>query len=1105
MDLYRQKVIKTYNKLILTALPERDPRLHEIRLDKIFVKLRIAVEESFRATRYLEPDFDKNDLEFDKKDDLEKVKYLRQREKKVEAKPMTTAEALQKHRYLIITGSPGSGKTTLLRWLAVTFADQRQSENLGKAFTEETVPILLELRRFSERFHRLAKNHPATFDLAEEISAFVGDEPRFHGVSSDWMRQTLAQQPCLLLLDGLDEIADQMTRQRLLEAVEAFVQNPTYAKVSCLLTTRPHGFQNVSLGAKFQKTEIQAFTPNDIAEFIRHWYATAYVEEYQAEASELITAIKAQKRVTELAENPLLCTIIAIIYRKNRKLPIRRVKLYLECCEILLDTWEQNKTEIAALSPLIAGVDWETKLKLLMPIAYRFHEQEQKLALPEGEVVKLLAAALDELNLMQGSEAEQEARRFVAAIRDRSGILQGRGDGTLEFSHRTFQEYLAARYIAKQTDPVYIDLVMKHLHKDWWREVHLLVIGHLGSSDTAEKAEKLMSTILRVYKKPNLLLLPYKWFNFVNLGKLLPRLQWQRRIAWHTMREFELVAQGYADCTAPAKTKPLSQILSEFVLKRVLKWQYNPFYEPQQKFLITTAAKQNLPRYKLVTVFLQGLSAKNILVRSAAAQSLGQLGQVSDEVITALLKASFDKAEWEWQHAAAQSLGQLGQASDEVITALLKALQDKEILVRHAAAQSLGQLGQASDEVITALLKALQDKEILVRHVAAKSLGQLGQASDEVIAALLKALQDKEKWVQRDAADSLGQLAQVSDKVIDVLVKVLLDKDKDKWVRYAAAKSLGQSGQASDEVIDALLKALLDEDLFMRYVAAKSLGQLGTSDKAIDALFKALQDKDEYVRYVAAESLGQLGQASDEVIDALLKALQDKYGYVRRAVAESLGQLGQASDEVIDALLKALLDKDEDVRNAAADSLGQLGQASDKVIAALLKLLDKDEPVQFVAANSLAQLGQASDKVINALVKVLLDKDEYVTRSAAAYSFLDKLKIEDEKIVKQVLIRLNRDLHDSSESVRREIFESLRKHLNGRQIPGYRWKPLQNHRKKQKLRLISLSSILILLILLVLIFKTPIIPNTIGIILTLIVGGIQMAIWFKDWFKGDKV
>ncbi|MCP4709995.1 MAG: NACHT domain-containing protein, partial [Planctomycetes bacterium] len=383
---------------------------------------------------------------------------------------------MQKHRHLIITGSPGSGKTTLLRWLAVTFASQQQANNLGTEF-EETVPILLELRRFSGRFQHLTKNQPEVFDLAAEISAFVGNDQRFHGVSAEWMRQSLEQRPCLLLIDGLDEIADQMTRQRLLEAVEAFVQIPTYAKVSCLLTTRPHGFQDISLGAKFKKTEVQAFKPVDIAEFIRHWYVTVYTEECQAEAEELIAAIKEQERVTELAENPLLCTIIAIIYRNNRVLPNRRVELYLECCKALLDTWERNKKEIVEQSPLIGRFDLQTKLELLMPIAYRFHKQEQKLALPEEEVAKLLAEVLAEFNLSSGLEAEQEARKFIVAIRDRSGILQGRGDGTLEFSHRTFQEYLAARYIASRSDPEYIDLVMKHLHEAWWREVHLLVIG----------------------------------------------------------------------------------------------------------------------------------------------------------------------------------------------------------------------------------------------------------------------------------------------------------------------------------------------------------------------------------------------------------------------------------------------------------------------------------------------------------------------------------------------------------------------------------------------------------------------------------------------------
>jgi len=455
------------------------------------------------------------------------------------------------------------------------------------------------------------------------------------------MREALAQQPCLLLLEGLDEIADRSTRQRLLEALEAFIKIPTYAHVRCILTTRPHGFQDVNIGTAFQRTEVRPFTSDDVAQFIQHWYATAYDPEYQTEAEELISAIQAQERVTALAQNPLLCTIIAIIYRNNRVLPNRRVELYLKCCEALLDTWERNKD--IKDSGLIGGFDWQTKVELLMPVAYWFHQHSEQLAMPENEVVQELAQALEELRKNSGLDSAnkpllQEAREFIVAIRDRSGLLQGRGDGTLEFSHRTFQEYLAARYIAAQADPVYIDIVMAHLHEAWWREVHLLVIGHLGSGrDNAEKATRLMLTILNVYKAPNRWLLYSK-----NLGTRLPRFQWQKRIAWHLMREFELVAQGYADCAIGARTQKLSNTLSDFSVKRISQWLYNPLYQEQLAFLLTTLAQQNLPRDAVIDIVLKGLKNKTRWVRHAAIKSLGQLGLGNDSVISALLKALQD-------------------------------------------------------------------------------------------------------------------------------------------------------------------------------------------------------------------------------------------------------------------------------------------------------------------------------------------------------------------------------------------------------------------------------------------------------------------------------
>jgi HEAT repeat protein/energy-coupling factor transporter ATP-binding protein EcfA2 len=1103
-QIYRQHVVKIYNRIPLTGLPERAQGLSYIPVDKIFIKLAMAVQSVFKPTSRFEPLESKTDAltlkdakadmeskasaleeEYEKRRDVEsKASALEEeyekrrqweREQLVERspKPIALASALQKYPRLLITGAPGSGKTTLLRWLAVIFATQQQAEpdRLGAYFSEAAIPIVIELRRFYPRFKELIDD-PATFDLAEVITSYVGKDKLFEGVSEQWMSETLAHKPCLLLIDGLDEIASQNVRQRFLEALAAFVQNQTFAKVRCLLTTRPHGFRDVSLSAQFQRTEIQAFTVDEVAEFIQHWYETAYEFDYQDEAQALISAIQDNQRVTEIAQNPLLCTIIAIIYRNNRVLPNRRVELYFKCCEALLDTWERNK--LIKESGLIGGFDWQTKLELLMPVAYWFHEHSEQLAMPEEAVVKQLAHALGMLRKKSGLASsnkpiEQEARDFIKAIRDRSGLLQGRGDDTLEFTHRTFQEYLAARHIAALPEPIYIDTVMVHLHQAWWREVHLLVIGHLGSSGggDAERAERLLLTILNVYKAPSRWLLPptNPWLNWLKLGKWFPRFQWQKQLAWHLMREFELAAQGYADCAISAKTQILTTTFSELAERRVSKWFNNSFYDAQLSFLLTILKQQALPREAVIAIFRKALQDQDENVRGVATFSLRQLGETNPKEIDALLLALQNENEDFWvRRAAAFSLRELGETSPKVIDALLLALQDNKSWVQRAAAESLGQLGETSPKVIDALLLALQDEDKYMRRATTLSLGQLGETSPKVIDALLLALRDQEKSVRSAAAKSLGQLGETSPKVIYALLLAL--QDKEDWVQRAAAESLGQLGETSPKVIDALLLALQDEDKYMRRAAALSLGQLDeTSPKVIDALLLALQDKD--VRRAAAGSLGQLGETSPKVIDALLLALHDEDKYMRHAAAGSLGRLGETSPKVIDALLLALQDEDKYMRHATALSLGQLGETS--------------------------------PKVIDALLLALQDEYEYV-RGAAAES-LGQLKIEAEAQLQPVLIALNRRLHDNNEMVRRQAYESLRKLLDGLPIPGYRWKPLAKQQKTQKLRLLSLVFVLIGLIGLLFAFQLPVIAGIVGFIFTVVVGGTQLWLWLKEWWK----
>jgi predicted NACHT family NTPase len=93
---------------------------------------------------------------------------------------------------LAVVGAPGSGKTTLLRYTA-----RRWCEAHGR---RAKVPVLLYLRDHVKTI----VSAPAT-SLAEVARGTVGDlaaaEP------AGWFEQQLRDGRCLVLLDGLDEVA----------------------------------------------------------------------------------------------------------------------------------------------------------------------------------------------------------------------------------------------------------------------------------------------------------------------------------------------------------------------------------------------------------------------------------------------------------------------------------------------------------------------------------------------------------------------------------------------------------------------------------------------------------------------------------------------------------------------------------------------------------------------------------------------------------------------------------------------------------------------------------------------------------------------------------
>ncbi len=147
---YRNLVLEHYNRLSLTGLPERDPGLHNVPLERVFVKLDTEVmqagvldpqarQERDRLERELaELEQAGQKIDRRRRDELRaQVKRLEREARKPQIVTQTVAEALAQHRRLAVVGGPGreedagfdQGRTAELEWQAGHLAGERRIQH----------------------------------------------------------------------------------------------------------------------------------------------------------------------------------------------------------------------------------------------------------------------------------------------------------------------------------------------------------------------------------------------------------------------------------------------------------------------------------------------------------------------------------------------------------------------------------------------------------------------------------------------------------------------------------------------------------------------------------------------------------------------------------------------------------------------------------------------------------------------------------------------------------------------------------------------------------------------------------------------------------------
>jgi formylglycine-generating enzyme required for sulfatase activity len=418
--------------------------------------------------------------------------------------PVDMANLLTLGERIAIVGGAGSGKTTYLSFVAASLASALSGQPLDVRLKPPTpyrpgtgsaplpVPLLAPLRFWKVYRDECAQvpglrvtYGPDQGSLGAFLLWFLRARYKNFNAAGDFFDRLLrGGQGCLILLDGLDEVVSVAERRVVRDEVERLLRSQ-YPGNRCLVTAREAGYRDAPFGSDFIRCDVQLMSEEQIATLVSAWCSQIYPQPHdcQVAGDDLLTAINrlnAERTVRgqePLVASPLMVTMVVSVKYSRRELPRERAKLYDACVDVILSSEYTGREDDAGARQKVvyAGGPPDKQREWLSRLAFQMQLGGQAGAsLDEGGVRAILEPVFRE----RGEGALLDS--FLAVVRQRGGLLEERGE-RFQFMHLTFQEYLAAQFLARQWPEQPPGFLAEVVTDEWWREALLLTIGSLGA------------------------------------------------------------------------------------------------------------------------------------------------------------------------------------------------------------------------------------------------------------------------------------------------------------------------------------------------------------------------------------------------------------------------------------------------------------------------------------------------------------------------------------------------------------------------------------------------------------------------------------------------
>ncbi|MEM8993763.1 MAG: SUMF1/EgtB/PvdO family nonheme iron enzyme [Acidobacteriota bacterium] len=388
-------------------------------------------------------------------------------------------------RHAVVVGGPGSGKTTVLRQLHRScLLDGPESLGLAGG----TVPVFLHLASVIEA--DIEDLVPGA-DLEESAGRFLESlvERDLHRASGLRLGHGIADAlqrhgRLLLLFDGLDEIADEDLRSKAFHRILWALDSGSWGRARAVFSCRRASFTRSLQDTEFKAADprwrlfgLQPLEGYEVDAFIERWYhgAERLQGDYSGgDAEQAFSSLKirleqcrreSDQNLLSVTSNPLLLTLLCQLVMGGGGVPANWVDFFELCIGELLHRPRRRAVGSAPASD-------EGLASALENLAFLLHKKGRQEDLGDFESFVVLKKALQ----LQPAEA----RRLFQWLWRETGVLSRFGPGHYGFSHHRFQEFLAARFLARRPEKLgEIPDFLGHGPKErsWWEYVFKLMVA----------------------------------------------------------------------------------------------------------------------------------------------------------------------------------------------------------------------------------------------------------------------------------------------------------------------------------------------------------------------------------------------------------------------------------------------------------------------------------------------------------------------------------------------------------------------------------------------------------------------------------------------------